>query len=199
MAVPLRVELTPDRFEAQPGEAFALQVSVRNTSDVVEHYGIDLLGLPQNTGARVEPDVIKLRPGETGSASVRSATSPSARPSSAVRRPGRPPTAHRSTSRPASRCGGRRSTTSASGPGTATAGSSSASPPPPCASSSSRIITSVSIGTGGGRSKKKKKTKKFKTQANIQKRQTKKTSYKGYLGGCPQRRAPSPGSSASSE
>jgi hypothetical protein len=71
MAVPLRVELTPDRADAQPGEAFALQVSVRNTSDVVEHYGIDLLGLPQNTNARVEPDVIKLRPGETGAASVR--------------------------------------------------------------------------------------------------------------------------------
>ena len=71
MAVPLRVDLTPDRADAQPGEAFALQVSVRNTSDVVEHYGLDLLGLPQNTGARVEPDLIKLRPGETGSASVR--------------------------------------------------------------------------------------------------------------------------------
>jgi hypothetical protein len=71
MAVPLRVDLTPDRADAQPGEALALQVSVRNTSDVVEHYGIDLLGLPQNTGARVEPDVIKLRPGETGAASVR--------------------------------------------------------------------------------------------------------------------------------
>jgi hypothetical protein len=71
MAVPLRVELTPDRAEAQPGEALALQVSVRNTSDVVEHYGIDLLGLPLNTGGRVEPDLIKLRPGETGAASVR--------------------------------------------------------------------------------------------------------------------------------
>jgi hypothetical protein len=71
MAVPLRVELTPDRADVQPGDAFALQVSVRNTSDVVEHYGLELLGLPQNTGARLEPDVIKLRPGETGSASVR--------------------------------------------------------------------------------------------------------------------------------
>ena len=71
MAVPLRVGLTPDRADAQPGEALALQVSVRNTSDVVEHYGLDLLGLPDNTGARVEPDVIKLRPGETGTAAVR--------------------------------------------------------------------------------------------------------------------------------
>jgi hypothetical protein len=71
MAVPLRVGVTPDRADAQPGEALALSVSVRNTSDVVEHYGLDLLGLPENTGARVEPDVIKLRPGETGQAAVR--------------------------------------------------------------------------------------------------------------------------------
>lgn len=71
MAVPLRVELTPDRASAAPGDAFAFQVSVRNTSDVVEHYGLELLGLPQNTGARLEPDVIKLRPGETGTAAVR--------------------------------------------------------------------------------------------------------------------------------
>jgi hypothetical protein len=71
MAVPLRVGVTPDRADAQPGEALAVEVSVRNTSDVVEHYGLELLGLPDHTGARVEPDVIKLRPGESGTAAVR--------------------------------------------------------------------------------------------------------------------------------
>src|SRR5829696_7848427 len=71
MAVPLRVGVTPDRADSQPGEALAVEVSVRNTSDVVEHYGLELLGLPEHTGARVEPDVIKLRPGETGTAAVR--------------------------------------------------------------------------------------------------------------------------------
>jgi hypothetical protein len=71
MAVPLRVGVTPDRADVQPGEALAVEVSVRNTSDVVEHYGIELLGLPEHTDARVEPDVIKLRPGESGTAAVR--------------------------------------------------------------------------------------------------------------------------------
>ena len=71
MAVPLRVGVTPDRADTGPGEALAVEVSVRNTSDVVEHYGIELLGLPEHTAARVEPDVIKLRPGEAGTAAVR--------------------------------------------------------------------------------------------------------------------------------
>jgi hypothetical protein len=71
MAVPLRVGVTPDRADTQPGEALAVEVSVRNTSDVVEHYGLELLGLPEHTGARIEPDVIKLRPGESGTAAVR--------------------------------------------------------------------------------------------------------------------------------
>ena len=71
MAVPLRVGVTPDRADTQPGEALAVEVSVRNTSDVVEHYGLELLGLPERTNARVEPDVIKLRPGESGAAAVR--------------------------------------------------------------------------------------------------------------------------------
>jgi hypothetical protein len=71
MAVPLRVGVTPDRADVQPGEALAASVSVRNTSDVVEHYGIELLGLPEHTAARVEPEVLKLRPGETGTAAIR--------------------------------------------------------------------------------------------------------------------------------
>jgi hypothetical protein len=71
MAVPLRVGVTPDRADVQPGEALAASVSVRNTSDVVEHYGVELLGLPEHTAARVEPDVLKLRPGETGTSAIR--------------------------------------------------------------------------------------------------------------------------------
>jgi hypothetical protein len=71
MAFPLRVSVTPDRLDASPGEALTVEVAVRNTSDIVEHYVIDLLGLPPGATARPEPEVTKLRPGESGAATVR--------------------------------------------------------------------------------------------------------------------------------
>jgi hypothetical protein len=70
MALPLRVTVSPDHLDANPGDVLTLEVTVRNTSDVVEHYVIDTLGLPEGAGARSEPEVTKLRPGETGNAAV---------------------------------------------------------------------------------------------------------------------------------
>ena len=71
MALPLRVTVSPDRAEASPGDALTLEVSVRNISDIVEHYVIEAVGLPPGASVRTEPDVTKLRPGETGAATVR--------------------------------------------------------------------------------------------------------------------------------
>jgi len=70
MAIPLRVTVAPDRLDALPGEALTVDVTIRNTSDVVEHYVVDVLGLPEGSTARTEPEVTKLRPGETGNATV---------------------------------------------------------------------------------------------------------------------------------
>jgi hypothetical protein len=71
MAFPLRVSVSPEHLETDPGDAPTVEVTVRNTSDIVEHYVIDLLGLPAGSGAHAEPEVTKLRPGETGTAAVR--------------------------------------------------------------------------------------------------------------------------------
>jgi hypothetical protein len=71
MVFALRVTVAPDRLDAASGESFDLAVTVRNTSDIVEHYAIDVLGLPPGANAVADPEVTKLRPGETGSATVR--------------------------------------------------------------------------------------------------------------------------------
>lgn len=70
MALPLRVTVSIDRIDAAPGDRFNFDVTVRNTSDIVEHYVVEMLGLPAGATARVEPDVAKLRPGETATATV---------------------------------------------------------------------------------------------------------------------------------
>jgi hypothetical protein len=70
MAVPLRVTVSPDRVSAASEDSRAVAVTVRNTSDIVEHYEIDVTGLPEGGGFRAEPDVTKLRPGETGEVTV---------------------------------------------------------------------------------------------------------------------------------
>jgi hypothetical protein len=71
MVFALRVTVAPDRLDAASGESFDLAVTVRNTSDIVEHYAIDVLGLPPGANAVADPEVTKLRPGETGAATVR--------------------------------------------------------------------------------------------------------------------------------
>jgi hypothetical protein len=71
MVFALRVTVSPDRIDAAPGDSLNVSVTVRNTSDIVEHYVVEMLGLPPGSEARCEPEVTKLRPGETGTASLR--------------------------------------------------------------------------------------------------------------------------------
>ncbi len=70
MVLPLRVTVSPEHAEAAPGESLTLTVTVRNASDIVEHYGVEIIGLPDGATARANPDVTKLRPGETGTVTV---------------------------------------------------------------------------------------------------------------------------------
>ena len=71
MTLPLRVNVAPERAEAAPGDNLQFDVTVRNASDIVEHYGVEMLGLPDGATVRTEPEVAKLRPAETGTLTVR--------------------------------------------------------------------------------------------------------------------------------
>ncbi|GID92462.1 hypothetical protein Adi01nite_18740 [Amorphoplanes digitatis] len=71
MTLPLRVTVVPERADATPGDNLAFDVTVRNASDIVEHYGVELLGLPDGATVRTEPDVAKLRPAESATLTVR--------------------------------------------------------------------------------------------------------------------------------
>ncbi|GIE89677.1 COG1470 family protein [Actinoplanes regularis] len=71
MALPLRVTVTPDHATVAPGDALTFEISVRNASDIVEHYTVGVLGLPDGASAHTEPDLVKLRPGETAGLTVR--------------------------------------------------------------------------------------------------------------------------------
>ena len=71
MTLPLRVTVTPERADAAPGDALTFDVTVRNASDIVEHYGVEFLGLPDGSQVRTEPDVAKLRPSESATLTVR--------------------------------------------------------------------------------------------------------------------------------
>jgi len=63
--------VAPERADAAPGDNLQFDVTVRNASDIVEHYGVEMLGLPEGATVRTEPDVAKLRPAETGTLTVR--------------------------------------------------------------------------------------------------------------------------------
>jgi hypothetical protein len=71
VTLPLRVTVAPERADAAPGDNLQFDVTVRNASDIVEHYGVELLGLPEGATVRTEPDVAKLRPAESGTLTVR--------------------------------------------------------------------------------------------------------------------------------
>jgi hypothetical protein len=71
MTLPLRVTVAPERADAAPGDTLTFDVTVRNASDIVEHYGVEFLGLPDGATVRAEPDVAKLRPAESGTMTVR--------------------------------------------------------------------------------------------------------------------------------
>ncbi|GAA0568547.1 hypothetical protein GCM10010172_61010 [Paractinoplanes ferrugineus] len=71
MTLPLRVNVAPERADASPGDNLQFDVTVRNASDIVEHYGVELLGLPDGATVRTEPEVAKLRPAESGTLIVK--------------------------------------------------------------------------------------------------------------------------------
>ena len=71
MTLPLRVNVAPDRAEASPGDNLQFDVTVRNASDIVEHYGVEMVGLPDGATVRAEPEVAKLRPAESATLTVR--------------------------------------------------------------------------------------------------------------------------------
>jgi hypothetical protein len=71
MTLPLRVTVAPERADAAPGDNLTFDVTVRNASDIVEHYGVEMLGLPDGATVRTEPEVAKLRPAETATLTVR--------------------------------------------------------------------------------------------------------------------------------
>jgi hypothetical protein len=70
MVLPLRVTVSPERADAAPGDSLTLAVNIRNASDIVEHYGVEVLGLPDGATARTEPEVAKLRPAESADLTV---------------------------------------------------------------------------------------------------------------------------------
>jgi hypothetical protein len=69
--LPLRVTVAPERADAAPGDALTFDVTVRNASDIVEHYGVEFVGLPDGATVRTEPEVAKLRPSESATLTVR--------------------------------------------------------------------------------------------------------------------------------
>jgi hypothetical protein len=71
VTLPLRVTVAPERADAAPGDNLQFDITVRNASDIVEHYGVEMLGLPQGATVRVEPEVAKLRPTESATLTVR--------------------------------------------------------------------------------------------------------------------------------
>ena len=71
MTLPLRVTVAPERADAAPGDNLQFDLTVRNASDIVEHYAVEMLGLPDGATVRTEPDVAKLRPAETGTLTVK--------------------------------------------------------------------------------------------------------------------------------
>jgi hypothetical protein len=71
VTLPLRVNVAPERAEASPGDNLQFDVTVRNASDIVEHYGVEMVGLPDGATVRAEPEVAKLRPAESATLTVR--------------------------------------------------------------------------------------------------------------------------------
>jgi hypothetical protein len=71
VTLPLRVNVAPERADASPGDNLQFDVTVRNASDIVEHYGVEMLGLPDGATVRAEPEVAKLRPAESATLTVK--------------------------------------------------------------------------------------------------------------------------------
>src|SRR5256885_16263523 len=65
-----RVTVAPERVTVRPGEATEVEVTIQNTSRVVEHYDTSIVGLPRDEGFTCNPPTVKLRPGESGTVLV---------------------------------------------------------------------------------------------------------------------------------
>lgn len=71
MAAPVKVTVAPERIGVRPGESAEVEVTIQNGTAVVEHFGAAVVGLPRDDYFQCEPDVVKLRPRETGTVKVR--------------------------------------------------------------------------------------------------------------------------------
>lgn len=60
------VALDRSDIELGPGDSATVTVTIGNSSDVIEHYGVSIRGLPEGATAQTTPEESKLRPGETG-------------------------------------------------------------------------------------------------------------------------------------
>lgn len=63
MARPIRLDLDQEHLTVGPGESARLALTLRNTSDVVEHLQVEVRGLPPGARAQTEPPTVKLLPG----------------------------------------------------------------------------------------------------------------------------------------
>jgi hypothetical protein len=79
----VKVSLNPDRLTLRPGEAGDFEVTISNTSQAVEHYSTSIVGLPDEY-SQCQPEVVKLRPGESGSVLVRTTLPEKAGPDSGL-------------------------------------------------------------------------------------------------------------------
>ncbi|BEP13935.1 hypothetical protein acdb102_22460 [Acidothermaceae bacterium B102] len=60
------VVLEPSALEIAPGQHTTVAVTIGNASELVEHYGVELLGLPEGLQVTASPLTCKLHPGEAG-------------------------------------------------------------------------------------------------------------------------------------
>jgi hypothetical protein len=79
----VKVSLNPDRLALSPGEAGDVEVTISNTSQAVEHYRTTIVGLPEEY-SQCQPDVVKLRPGESSTVQVRTTLPEKAGPDSGL-------------------------------------------------------------------------------------------------------------------
>ena len=70
MAFQLTVEVNPTSLSIKPGGSAALGVTIHNISSVVQHYTVQLLGLPAEGMVTIPAEPTKLRPREAGDVQV---------------------------------------------------------------------------------------------------------------------------------
>ena len=61
----VRLDLDQEHVAVAPGESARIGLTLRNTSDVVEHLQVEVRGLPPGARAQTDPPTVKLLPGAT--------------------------------------------------------------------------------------------------------------------------------------